>query len=90
MNGHFETGGIYPLSTEPAEGYGSDPLTRTGKVILTNALNGKFVVVTADGYEHTIVRADATKFDNHAEASLKAAKLVAEARDKSNIEKQAA
>ena len=28
MNGRFETSGIFPLSVEPAEGYGSDPATR--------------------------------------------------------------
>jgi hypothetical protein len=88
MNAHFETSGTYPLSSEPAEGYGTDPLTRSGKIILTNALNHKFVIVTADGYEHTTVRAEATEFDDHSAASLKAAELVAAARAKQAKEKQ--
>ena len=34
MNGHFQQDTLYPLSTEPAEGYGADPLTRTGEAII--------------------------------------------------------
>ena len=48
--GPIETNANYPLSSEPAAGYGSDPATRNGEVILTNSLNGKHIKVTADGY----------------------------------------
>jgi hypothetical protein len=82
MNAHFERGGTYPLSSEPAEGYGTDPLTRSGKVILTNALNRKHVIVTDDGYELTSDRKEATRFDNHSEAAVKAAELIKVAKEK--------
>jgi len=84
--GPIETNANYPLSSEPAEGYGADPATRTGKVILTNALNGRFIIVTADGFEHTNVRAEATKFDNHSDASIKAGALVTAAKAKAKAE----
>lgn len=80
MNAHFETGSNYPLSSEPTEGYGADPLTRTGKVILTNALNGKHIRVTEDGCEHVADRKDATQFNDHSEAAVKAGQLVTEAK----------
>lgn len=78
--GPIETNSNYPLSSEPAEGYGADPLTRTGKVILTNALNGKHIRVTEDGYEHVTDRLEATQFNGHSEAALKAAELVTAAK----------
>ena len=87
MNAHFETNGIYPLSTVPAEGYGSDPLTRSGDVILSH-VNGKHVklnndanvVVEGNGYVLVADRKDATKFENHSCASLAASKLIEEER----------
>lgn len=75
MNAHFERNGIYPLSTVPAEGYGSDPLTRSGKVILSH-VNGKHVKLDGEGYVLVEDRKDATKFDDHALASTAAAKLI--------------
>lgn len=79
MNAHFERNGIYPLSTRPAEGYGSDPATRSGKVVITHT-NHKFIKVTDDGYEFVADAKDATQFDDHAEASIKAGKLIEHAR----------
>jgi len=81
MNAHFERNGIYPLSTRPAEGYGSDPATRTGKIVITHT-NHKFIKVTDDGYEFVADAKDATQFDSHADASIKAGKLIAEAQAK--------
>ena len=78
--GPIETNANYPLSSEPAEGYGGDPLTRTGKVILTNALNGKHIRVTEGGYEHVADRKDATQFNDHSEAAVKAGQLVTAAK----------
>lgn len=75
--GPIEHSNTYPLSSQPAEGYGSDPAERSGNVILTNALNGKHVRLTETGFEHVADRKDATQFGNHAEAALKAAELVA-------------
>ena len=83
--GPIETNTNYPLSTEPAEGYGTDPQTRSGKVILTNALNRKFVIVTDGGHEHTSQRELATRFNDHSEASLKAAELVTAAKAKAFV-----
>lgn len=90
MNGHFETNGIYPLSTQPAEGYGSDPTTRKGKVILGH-VNGKFVKLDDTEAGHTIVvnRAEATQFEDDTVASLEAAKLLTKARE-AHAAKQAA
>lgn len=75
MNGHFETGGIYPLSTVPAEGYGSDPLSRSGKVILSH-VNGKHVKFENDGFSLIDDREDASKFADHSAASIAAANLI--------------
>jgi hypothetical protein len=82
MNAHFETGGTYPLSSEPAEGYISDPKERDGKVVLVNALNSKFIQLhEGGGFEYVSDRAAATKFDNHSEAAVTAGRLVAAARE---------
>ena len=75
MNGKFETSGIYPLSTEPAEGYGVDPATRNGEVVITHT-NRKFVKLTDDGHDFVEHRGDATRFPDHSAASLAAAKLI--------------
>ena len=88
--GPIETNSNYPLSSEPAEGYGADPLSRTGKVILTNALNGKHIRVTEDGYEHVADRKDATQFNDHSEAAVKAGQLVTAAKAAREQEKLAA
>ena len=87
--GPIEANTNYPLSSEPAEGYGSDPVGRSGKVILTNALNGKHIIVTEHGYSFTADRKEATKFDNHSEADIKAAELVSAAKAKQAKEKEA-
>ena len=87
--GPIESNTNYPLSSEPAEGYGSDPVGRNGKVILTNALNGKHIIVTEGGYRFTADRKEATQFDSHAEAAVKAAELVAGAKAKQAQEKEA-
>jgi len=74
--GPIEHNSTYPLSSEPAEGYGGKPQERSGKVILTNATNGKHICVTNEGFEHVANRESATKFNDHAEAALKAADLI--------------
>lgn len=81
MNPHFERNGIYPLSTRPVEGYGGDPATRSGKIVITHT-NHKFIKVTDDGYEFVTDAKDATQFDDHGAASIKAGKLIAEAQAK--------
>lgn len=90
MNGHFETNGIYPLSTEPAEGYSGDPLERSGKVVITHT-NRKFVKLneSEQGYEFVESRTDATKFADYSEASLVAAKLLEKARTAAQVKKAA-
>jgi hypothetical protein len=75
MNGRFETSGIFPLSVEPAEGYGSDPLTRSGKIVITHT-NRKFVKVVEGGHTFVEDRKDASRFDNYSKASLAAADLI--------------
>jgi len=87
--GEIQAGSTYPLSSEPAEGYGSDPVGRNGKVILTNALNGKHVIVTEHGCNFTADRKEATQFDSHAEAAIKAAELVSATKAKQAKEKEA-
>lgn len=80
MNAHFERNGIYPLSTVPVEGYGSDPVERTGKVVITHT-NGKFVQVNEDGTSVLVEKAhEATQFNDHAEASIAAGKVLDKAR----------
>lgn len=79
MNAHFERNGTYPLSSVPAEGYGSDPLTRSGKVILSH-INGRYIKLDGDGYMLVEERGEATKFDDHSSASLAAGRLVDRAR----------
>ena len=88
--GPLEHNANYPLSSEPAEGYGAHPLSRTGKVILTNALNGKHIRVTEGGYEHVADRKDATQFNDHSEAAVKAGQLVTAAKAAREQEKLAA
>ena len=79
MNAHFERSGIYPLSTIPVEGYNSDPSERTGKIVITH-VNGKFIKVKDDGGHEFVKKAhEATQYNDHAEASLAAAKLLAHA-----------
>jgi len=71
------------LSVTPAEGYGSDPLTRTGKQILSH-VNGKHVRIDdAEAGTFTLVaeRKDATRFDNLNVASADAYTLVTKARE---------
>lgn len=80
MNGHFETNGIYPLSTIPVEGYNSDPSERTGKVVITH-VNGKFIKVKEGGGHEFVEKAvDSTQYNSHAEASIAAAKLLEHAK----------
>lgn len=81
MNAHFERNGIYPLSTLPVENWGSDPSERTGKVVIGH-INGKFIKATDDGHEFVEKAVDATQYNDHAEASLAAAKLIAKAQAK--------
>ena len=90
MNGHFETSGIYPLSTQPAEGYGSDPTTRKGLKIIAH-VNGKFVKLenTDTGFTLVSDRAEASTFEDDTVANLEAAKLLKIARD-NHAAKQAA
>ena len=90
MNGHFETSGIYPLSVTPAEGYGSDPLTRSGKQVLAH-VNGKHVRIddAAAGTFTLVDREEATKFDDINIASAGAFDLITKARA-AHAEKQAA
>ena len=75
MRGTSDVGGIYPLSTEPAEGYGTDPASRKGRVVITHT-NGKFIRLTDNGHAFVEHRADASQFDDHAVASLAAGKLL--------------
>ena len=79
MNGHFETSGTYPLSTIPAEGYGSDPLTRSGKVVIKH-VNGRHIKLDGEDYSLVEDRNEATKFADHSAASLVAGRLVNKAR----------
>lgn len=73
MNGHFETSGIYPLTTIPLEGYNGDPSERSGKVVIAHT-NGKFLKVKSEGGHEFVSKAtEATQYDNHTEASLAAA-----------------
>ena len=80
MRGTPDVGGIYPLSTSPAEGYNSDPADRTGKVVITH-VNGLHVMLddNSDGYSLVAKLDEASQFDSHAEASLVAAELIAKA-----------
>ena len=86
--GQIEINNTWPLSSEPAAGYGSDPATRNSEVILTNVLNGKHIKVTADGYEHVTDRAEATRFADHSVAALKAGELVSAAKAKQAASQQ--
>ena len=81
MNGHFETSGIYPLSTIPVEGYGASPEERTGKIVITH-VNGKFIKSTDDGHTFVEKATDADQFNDHAEASKAAAEFIAKAQAK--------
>lgn len=81
MNGRFETSGIYPLSVEPAEGYGSDPATRSGQVVITHT-NRKFIKVVEGGHVFVEDRKDASRFDNYSRASLVAADLIEQEKSK--------
>jgi hypothetical protein len=73
MNAHFETNGIFPLSTVPLESYNSDPASRGGNVVIIH-LNRKFIKVLPEGGHELVEKAsDATQFDNHTDASLAAA-----------------
>ena len=58
MNGRFETSGIFPLSVEPAEGYGSDPATRKGEVVITHT-NRKFIKTVEGGHVFVADRSEA-------------------------------
>lgn len=75
MQAHFETSGIYPLSVEPAEGYGSDPLTRTGEVVITHT-NRKFIKLDKHGHTFVTDRNSATRFKGYAEATQAATDLI--------------
>ena len=75
MRGTPDVGGIFPLSVEPAEGYGVDPLTRSGEVVITHT-NRKFIQVLDDGHRFVSDRKEATRFDNLSRASLVAADLI--------------
>ncbi len=82
MNGHFESNGIYPLSVTPAEGYGTDPLTRTGKQIISH-VDGRHVRVDdAEVGIFTLVddRKDASRFDDINVASAAALDLITKVR----------
>ena len=80
MNGHFQQDTLYPLSTEPAEGYGADPLTRTGEAIIVHAAARKFVSIIPGGLQLVSDRKDATRFKDYSAASIKAGKLKEAAR----------
>lgn len=84
MNGHYETNGLYPLSVAPAEGYGTDPLTRTGEQILSHVSGRHIRVDNTDTGEFTLVedRKEATKFENHDEACASALALLNKAKAK--------
>jgi hypothetical protein len=82
MNGNFETNGSWPFSSEPAEGYGSDPLTRKGEVVISHATSRKFVSIIPGGLKLVSDRSDATRFKNHADAAIKAGELLDAAREK--------
>lgn len=75
MRGTPDVGGIFPLSVEPAEGYGVDPLTRSGKTVITHT-NRKFIQVLDNGHRFVSDRSKATLFDNYTLASLAAADLI--------------
>ena len=81
MNGRFETSGIFPLSVEPAEGYGSDPATRKGEVVITHT-NRKFIKIVEGGHTSVEDRKDASRFDNYSRASLVAADLIEQEKSK--------
>jgi len=81
MNGRFETNGIWPLSLEPAEGYGSDPLARSGEVVITHT-NRKFIKLDKHGHTFVADRSAATRFDNYSRASLVAADLIEQEKSK--------
>jgi hypothetical protein len=81
MRGTPDVGGIYPLSTIPVEGYGASPEERTGKIVITH-VNGKFIKSTDDGHTFVEKAHEATQYNDHAEASLAAAKLIAKAQGK--------
>lgn len=76
MNGHFQTDGIYPFSTEPAEGYGSDPLSRKGGTVITHIPSRQFVSIIPGGLKLVKDRGNATQFKDYSEASIKAGQLV--------------
>ena len=81
MRGTPDVGGIFPLSVEPAEGYGSDPLTRSGEVVITHT-NRKFIKLDKHGHTFVAGRSDATRFDNYSRASLVAADLIEQEKSK--------
>lgn len=81
MNGRFETSGIFPLSVEPAEGYGSDPATRKGEVVITHT-NRKFIKTVEGGHTFVEDRKNASRFDNYSRASLVAAELIEQEKSK--------
>ena len=81
MNGRFETSGIFPLSVEPAEGYGSDPATRKGQVVITHT-NRKFIKVVEGGHVFVAERSEASRFDDYSRASLVAADLIEQEKSK--------
>ena len=78
MRGTPDVGGIYPLSTIPVEGYGSDPVERTGKVVITHT-NGKFIKLNEGGHAFVEDAYNATQFNDHSEASIAAARLLEKA-----------
>lgn len=75
MNGNFQTDGIYPFSTEPAEGYGSDPLSRKGGAVITHVPSRQFVSIIPGGLKLVETRAEATQFKDYSEASIRAGEL---------------
>ena len=81
MRGTSDVGGIYPLSVEPAEGYGSDPATRSGQVVITHT-NRKFIKIVESGHVFVEDRKDASCFDNYSRASLVAADLIEQEKSK--------
>ena len=65
----------------PPRAYGASPEERTGKIVITH-VNGKFIKGTEDGHEFVENAYDADQYNDHAEASLAAAKLIAKAQAK--------
>jgi len=90
MRGNSDRDNLFPLTTIPFEGYGSDPLERAGKVVIGHVDGKRFIQLndSPEGYVFVADRIKATQFDDHSEASLKAAELIKTAVDARNASKE--